>query len=253
MDRGGNERGASSKTRALLARDNVTIFEAAVAANNLFARIDILRKSGRRLELYEVKAKSYENSDGNFLTSKGKIASEFLPYLRDVAFQRLILDKAYPDFELSCHLVLVDKSCQATVDGLNQRFKVRRSGNVLKTIVADGTNATTIGAPLLATINVDERVSEILASPIELGDTEMAFDEAVERLAEAYRTDTPINRVSPDIVQSANSGLTSFRQPTTSAAAFMSAGAPHSIGRPKTSRTARCSISMTFAVPRKPS
>ena len=109
-----------SRTRDLLLRDEVTIFEAAIATQALFARVDILRKSGRRIELCEVKSKSYDaDVHGNFLTKTGTINRDFLPLLRDLAFQRHVFTLAYPDFDVSCFLVLVDKTSYTTVDELN--------------------------------------------------------------------------------------------------------------------------------------
>ncbi len=49
---------ALAQTAELLKRENVTIFEAAVAFGDLFVRIDILIKEGNEFQLIEVKAKS---------------------------------------------------------------------------------------------------------------------------------------------------------------------------------------------------
>ena len=48
-----------AETKELLQLDQVTIYEAAIATENLFIRADILVKNGSRLSLYEVKAKSF--------------------------------------------------------------------------------------------------------------------------------------------------------------------------------------------------
>src|SRR5438552_2984215 len=78
---------ALAQTRQLLEQDEVTIFEAALAFESLFVRVDILKKHGDDLELIEVKAKSYSaKEDGDFRGAKGQLKAEYLPYLRDVAF-----------------------------------------------------------------------------------------------------------------------------------------------------------------------
>jgi hypothetical protein len=46
-----------AETRALLTRDEVTIFEAAICHGDLFARVDVLQKRSDRVEIVEVKAK----------------------------------------------------------------------------------------------------------------------------------------------------------------------------------------------------
>lgn len=82
---------ALEKTQELLKHDQVVIFEAALAYKNLFIRVDVLKKTGDKIELIEVKAKSYRQSeDGDFRGARGGIKSNFLPFLQDVAFQRFV-------------------------------------------------------------------------------------------------------------------------------------------------------------------
>ena len=54
---------AIEQTNALLEQDNVTIFEAAIRYQNLFIRIDVLRKQGNVFDLVEVKAKSVDDAE----------------------------------------------------------------------------------------------------------------------------------------------------------------------------------------------
>ena len=51
---------ALAETSQLLLKDEIVIFEAAVAFQNLFCRIDVLVKKGNELQLIEVKAKSID-------------------------------------------------------------------------------------------------------------------------------------------------------------------------------------------------
>ena len=48
------------QTAELLERENVTIFEGTIRHDNLLARVDVLRKRGKVVELIEVKAKSWD-------------------------------------------------------------------------------------------------------------------------------------------------------------------------------------------------
>lgn len=189
---------ALEQTAELLKQDEVTIFEAALAIDTLFIRVDILRKSGGNIELIEVKAKSYSaREDGDFRGARGQLKAEFLPYLRDVAFQRFVAEQALPGYNVRAFLMMADKEKQATVDGLNQRFKASRNGERLRIEVAPDTDAAAIGAPLLAKIAVDDQVNEILASqlPVEPG-TELPFVDAVKVFANAYSND---NALAPTI------------------------------------------------------
>jgi hypothetical protein len=87
---------ALTETSKLLEQDQVTIYEAAIAAGTLFIRADILVKKGNRLELFEVKAKSVDLSQGNpFVNTSGGLYSSWIPYLIDVAFQKHVIQEAF--------------------------------------------------------------------------------------------------------------------------------------------------------------
>jgi hypothetical protein len=182
---------ALEQTAELLKRDEVTIFEAALAVDTLFIRVDVLRKKGSSIELIEVKAKSYSaKKDGDFRGAKGNLKAEFVPYLRDVAFQRFVAERALPDCTVRAFLMMADKEQHATVDGLNQLFKACRDGGRLRIQVAPNTEVSALGAPLLAKIAVDDQVNEILASPLSIEPgVDLPFAGAVKVLANAYSTD----------------------------------------------------------------
>jgi hypothetical protein len=178
------------RTRELLKREEVTIYEAALEAQGLFVRVDILRKRGEVIELIEVKAKSYHpQEDGDFSGVNGQIKSDFLPYLQDIAFQRHVAGLAFPQYQYRCFLMLADKSSAATVDGLNQRFRVRRDGPRIGVDLAAGTDSAALGAPILTAVPVDRQVMEILEGCVQLGGAELPFAEAIQRFASAYRDD----------------------------------------------------------------
>ena len=183
-----------ARTRELLQQDDVTLYEAALAADGLLVLVDVLRKKGNCVELIEVKAKSFDPAeDGDFRKARGQgFDSKFLPYLQDIAFQRHVAGLAYPHFEFSCHLLMADKSRRASVDGLNQRFRVRRRGQSAEVLVKPGTDAQTIGAPILSAVDVTAQVGEILVGNLRVHDALLPFPQAVTELAAAYREDRPI-------------------------------------------------------------
>ena len=125
----------AERTRELLQRECVTIAEAAFRFGNLFIRVDILRKDGNRIDLIEVKAKSWEPAkefikDGNHGIT---VHSNIRMYVYDVAFQRYVLENALRemgiDATVHAYLMLADKSKVADVDGINQRFKIEKNGD----------------------------------------------------------------------------------------------------------------------------
>jgi hypothetical protein len=186
-----------TETRRLLEREDVTIFEAAIRHGNLFARIDVLLKRGRHLELIEVKAKSFDSASFiGFRGARGGIQSAMTPYLRDVSFQRHLLDLAYPGHQVSAHLMLADKAKTCSVDRLNQRFKIRRVNDRSAVTVMPGTDASSLGTPVLTQVNVDDLVDEILRRPIEVPGACATLAKLAADWGERYRTDS---RIAPTI------------------------------------------------------
>lgn len=176
------------RTRALLEQDDVTIFEAALQAQGMFVRVDVLRKTGSLIEIIEVKAKSFDPAvDGDLRNTRGRLRPDWLPYLQDVAFQCHVARLAFPQFEFRSALMLADKSAIATVDGLNQRFRVRRHERRLLVHVTPGTDAARLGAPILVRVAVDDAVAEIHAGSVDVGGKKLPFAAAAQHFASAYR------------------------------------------------------------------
>ncbi|HAE43652.1 MAG TPA: DUF2779 domain-containing protein, partial [Clostridiales bacterium] len=57
---------ALDETNALLEKDQVIIYEAAIRHENLFIRTDILVKQDHHIDIIEVKAKSYNKNKDSF-------------------------------------------------------------------------------------------------------------------------------------------------------------------------------------------
>jgi hypothetical protein len=158
---------AATQTNQLLERPNVTIFEAAFKFENCFIRADILIKKGNLIDLIEVKSKSYDGT-GNalFWTKKqDKLDTKWEPYLLDVAFQKWVVSKAYPQFIVTPHLLLADKTKLAEVDGLNQNFFITSDpkDSNLNVKVAPGTTPESIGKSILSQIRVEREVDFLLS------------------------------------------------------------------------------------------
>ena len=185
-----------SHTLNLLEQENIIIYEAAIAHNNLFARVDILKKTGSFIELIEVKAKSVDSTDEfAFRNKRGGIDSNMLPYLQDVAFQTHLFNLAFPSrYSVSSYLMLADKSKACSIDGLNQQFKIHRVDRQPEVIVSESAKSGLIGSPILTAINVDEIVNEIINSDIKApGLLDTSFQSAIELWSDRYRQDVLIN------------------------------------------------------------
>src|SRR5581483_3065867 len=123
---------AVDETKRLLENNRVTIFEAAIYHEHRLVRIDVLRKNGNDFDLIEVKSKAGDSNEFRagtlFTAGKGGIRSEWRDYLEDVAYQAGVLRSAFPSAVVHCFLLTPDKAKTARLDGLCQRFRIRREG-----------------------------------------------------------------------------------------------------------------------------
>ncbi|MFX0090223.1 MAG: DUF2779 domain-containing protein [Candidatus Hodarchaeota archaeon] len=121
-----DEEEALRQTEELMKQENVIIFEAAIKYEKFFIRVDVLVKRGNEIELNEVKSSSIDSTDYSFTNRKGYLSSTYERILHDIAFQTYVVQQALPNYKLIPNLMLVDKSKQATVDGLNELFRIVR-------------------------------------------------------------------------------------------------------------------------------
>jgi len=180
---------ALAQTNALLEQENVVIFEAAVRVDNLFIRIDILKKEGNHFKLIEVKAKSW--SGENLVSAEGKIAQKWRPYLEDVAFQKYVLERTFPESTVSTSLMLVNKKACCTVNGLNQKFKVVQADGQQKGIAVSNTlSEDDLRDPILFEVCTDISCAVLFE---EFDDAMgMGFKEKVQAFSNAYARDEPM-------------------------------------------------------------
>jgi len=176
------------QTEELLKRDKVIIYEAAVRFQNLFIRVDVLVKSKNLIKLIEVKSKSYRSVD-EFYTKTG-VSSKWKPYLYDVAFQKYVLMKAHPEFNIEGYLMLTDKKVNASVDGLYKQFVINEQDEGRVSIKVKDTN--NLGNPILTAENVDEAIEKIWKGKEKLGDKELVFFEYIHALEDAYVNDNKL-------------------------------------------------------------
>ena len=179
----------------MLSRDRVVIYEAAFRHENLFVRIDILIKEGNRVELIEVKAKSFNPMEDGFydrrLRGCYKIVDKWKPHLYDIAFQTFVCSQARRELSFEPFLMLVDKTKVATVDGLNQKFLLLEENGRMRIRIVPGLTSDSIGQQILCKIDVKKPVTLIhegrdlgKQSRVELG--MRTFEEEINFFSENY-------------------------------------------------------------------
>lgn len=131
---------AARETAAHLDRgatEEVVLFEATLFDGVRQARVDILKRTPRGFDLYEVKSSSFDPEDAakriektgsafRSMRAPYGIASEWREYLEDITFQVALLRDLYPDVPIRAHLMLMDKRAEVPHDGMPQWFRIVR-------------------------------------------------------------------------------------------------------------------------------
>jgi len=182
---------ALQKTAELLKRDKVTIFEAAIKHQNLFIRVDVLVKDGNHFDLIEVKAKSIDATDlDQFTNRKGNISSDWKSVIYDVAFQKHVLQSAYPGHLIRPFLMMADKNSLSPSDGLNQKFRIVKDDNGRKRVDILPLTDIEKNHRILAQVPVD-RFIEILHG--QAFTDNRSFSDEIKYLSDHYEKDIKIN------------------------------------------------------------
>jgi hypothetical protein len=155
---------AIAKTNELLKQDSVTIFEAALNVGPYLVLVDILKKSGDLIELFEVKAKSFDIDEPRFFKKKeaSGILSKWEEYIVDIAYQTWVAREYFKGLKVLPYLTLVNTAAVASVDKLHQNFKIIKTGDRTRVEVSPKLNSSTAGDRLLIDCDVSSETSYII-------------------------------------------------------------------------------------------
>ncbi|WP_448601896.1 DUF2779 domain-containing protein, partial [Thermoleptolyngbya sp.] len=162
---------ANAETLALLnCADSITLFEATLLHERVLARADILVKQGQCIDLIEVKARSFDQSEYQRRIDEGKASlfslAGWRDTIEDVAFQVHVLRSHFPDFEIHAFLMLPDKTKDSPIDQLHRQFQVRRipveAGFSQIQVEFSGDGAALEAANFLTQIDITAEVEALL-------------------------------------------------------------------------------------------
>ena len=180
-------------TNEALLQENAIIYEGAFLVDGYYVRCDIIEKIGNKIRLIEVKAKSFNPLDENlFIGKNGKLVSSWKPYLFDLAFQKKVVQMAFPTFEVEAYLMMADKTKKASIDGLNQLFRVPKKGNPRIDIIKKVTRIDEIGQSVLSEVNVNSIINSIIENQYPYYEN-LNFSEAVHLFKDAYQEKKYLN------------------------------------------------------------
>jgi len=190
---------ALAETQKRIAAGQGVLAEAAFRYTNLFIRTDIIRidTAARHLELIEVKAKSFDSADCFFTCDRKTgeatgLQSKWRDYLYDVAFQKYVLKRLYPDYTIEAFLLLADKDSAASIDGLNQFFRINKAGDRVRIDIRPGLNRAMLGDAVLVQVCVDDAIDWIWNNPVPTELRQNSFVDYVNLLSEKYSRDEKI-------------------------------------------------------------
>ena len=185
---------AEEQTLKLLEQEEVIIYEPAIRFKNLFIRIDVLIKKGNQFQLIEVKSKSFDvNKENLFVTKNGTIRSSWKSYLYDIAFQKYVLESAFPEASVTSFLMMVDKNVKCPIEGLNQKFKVVKDESNRRGIKVSSTlPKECLDEKILIQVPVDEEIKLIYDGKDSKEPKERNFFDEISFLAEKYENDEKI-------------------------------------------------------------
>jgi hypothetical protein len=180
---------AVEETRRLIEAGDCTIYEAAFQAESYFIYADIVEVKDGTIYVYEVKAKSFDPLTDSFKKKRGDgLISDWVPYLNDIAFQKMVIRKAFPDRKVRAHLALVDKSQRCPTDGLNQKFRVTRNGTETTVTVGEIT-AEDLAVRLVHIENVDDICDRLIDGDLFESPLGLSFEGTAVALADHYARD----------------------------------------------------------------
>ena len=188
----GSYDGMVNETNELLSQDQVIIYEATIRYQNLLIRADVLVKDGNNIDLIEVKAKSFGGTDSDGFLNKSGALTTWKPYVYDVAFQKLVMTKAFPQYNIRSYLCLADKNSHATVEGLNQNFLLVKKDGRTSCVCKAGLTKADLGEEVLINVRVDDILSTIYNQSDFSGTGTMSFEDWVFSLVDQYKNDVKI-------------------------------------------------------------
>jgi hypothetical protein len=184
---------AADLTRDALQKENVIIYEAAFLVDGYYVRTDVLVKQKNKIHLIEVKAKSIDpTKEYIFKGKRGGLDGDYKSYLYDLAFQKKVAQLAFPQFEYKASFMMADKTKTASIDGMNQLFRVPMGGDPRQGIEKRVNSLAEIGNSVLSEIDVDDIVEEIINGKLPYS-KQLNFSDSMVKFRDAYRNNVYLN------------------------------------------------------------
>lgn len=108
---------ANEETRRRIAQGDCTLYESSIIHGSFLARPDILIRKGKKIYVIEVKSKvgnMAQHKKGMMLLNYyGIIRAAYKEIVHDLAFQTVLLGRAFPEYTIVPHFVLPDEETES--------------------------------------------------------------------------------------------------------------------------------------------
>lgn len=173
--------GAAEKTEECLKENTITLFDPVFIWKHYKAKISILVRKANHVDIYYFQTRAFKPEKHDVSNSRGDIYAKWLDYLTDIAFQVHVMEKCYPDFDISPHLVVPSKYALAQSDALTKRLNSILKGDLSpEEVTADVEE-------LLVRLEVKGEVDSIRSGSYFEGEFKgKSFEEVLQQLAGLY-------------------------------------------------------------------
>lgn len=121
--------------------EHIAFAEAGFEFDGCYVRVDLINKRGNQIDIFEVKSASISEDEEFFNSKTGEIDMNWSSYLLDVAFQYYVVKNVLEEkgYQVTPHLILVNKLQIVKKDGLNQFFQISSPDGLTKEVEVNAT------------------------------------------------------------------------------------------------------------------
>ncbi|MDX1671543.1 MAG: hypothetical protein R3211_04325, partial [Balneolaceae bacterium] len=109
-------------TEQRLEQSDVVIYNASFLIDHLFAKVPVVVKKGQQLDAYFVQTRAVRSLKPNLRNRNGVIRAKWVDYLLEIAFQMLVMERKYPDWEIRPWLVLPNRKEKCGTNNLDLKL-----------------------------------------------------------------------------------------------------------------------------------
>jgi hypothetical protein len=149
-----------AETQKKLKKKRVVLFDPAFHFEHYKAKVPILEKDGKDVNIYHVQIKAFRPDKQQISNQDGKVYSKWRSYVLDFAFQVYVIKKCHPDWNIHPYFLLPAKYAHARTDQLHKVIRQINKGEV------NARNTSVSDEEILAKVEVSDEINRVLTGKI---------------------------------------------------------------------------------------